>query len=88
MVNHIMFPNSNAKMKTLTRSFNGAGYGSVLLDGGIGGQSSYHSIDDYMQTTGRQIPVPKGMGLADKIGSKLQKMEISKPKKKNIVLSL
>ena len=51
MVRHVVFPNSNAKMKTLTRTFNGGGYGTVLLDGGLGGQSSYHSIDDYIATS-------------------------------------
>lgn len=93
MVNHIVFPNSNAKMRTLTRSFNGAGYGSVLLDGGQGGQSSYYGIDNYIQTTGkdpRQVKAPSGNGLADKIGSKLQGLNInkSKPQRKNITLSI
>ena len=61
---HIFIPNSNAKMKTLTRSFGGGGYGTVLLDGGRGGQSSYYSIDNYIETTNQ----PKtGRGLADKI---------------------
>ena len=93
--NHIMFPNSNAKMRTLTRSFNGGGYGTVLLDGGKGGQSSYYSIDDYIETTGRN-PITnknvKGQGLADKINSRLSKLHIapptSKPKLKNITLSI
>ena len=92
--NHIVFPHSNAKMKTLTRSFNGAGYGSVLLDGGIGGQSSYYGIDNYIETTGRD-PITntkvRGNGLADRISSKLSKLNISppsKPKMKNITLSL
>lgn len=31
----------------------GKGVGAVLLDGGLGGQSSYSGIDDYERTTGR-----------------------------------
>ena len=93
--NHIMFPTSNAKMKTLTRSFNGGGYGTVLLDGGIGGQSSYFGLDNYIETTGRDprtTTMTKGNGLADRISSKLRKLNIapptSKPKMKNITLSI
>lgn len=91
MVHHIVFPNSNAKMKTLTRTFNGGGYGTVLLDGGLGGQSSYYGIDNYIETTGRD-PRKSGRGLDDKISAKLSKLNIapptSKPKMKNITLSI
>lgn len=90
--NHIMFPSSNAKMKTLTRTFNGGGYGTVLLDGGIGGQSSYYGIDNYIETTGRDPRKLSGNGLADRISSKLRKLNIAhptaKPKMKNITLSI
>jgi hypothetical protein len=78
----------------------GCGIGAVLLDGGIGGQSSYPSIDSYIETTGRnpysgsidrpqKIQLTSGQGLADKIASKLSKLNIEKPKKKkkNIVMS-
>ena len=86
-----MFPNSNAKMRTLTRSFNGAGYGTVLLDGGRGGQSSYYGIDNYIETTGRD-PRQSGNGLSDKISNRLSKLHIapptSKPRVKNITLSI
>jgi hypothetical protein len=100
-----MFPHSNAKMRSLTRySKNGGtigcGIGGVLLDGGIGGQSSYHSIEDYINTTGRNpmsntinrpqhIQLKSGSGLADKIAEKLSKLKLDKPKKKkkNIVMS-
>lgn len=94
MVSHIMFPNSNAKMRTLTRTFNGGGYGTVLLDGGLGGQSSYYGIDNYIETTGRNLGGKQsvGSGLDDKIRSKLSKLNItppsSKPKMKNITLSI
>lgn len=41
----------------------GRGMGSVLLDGGLGGQSSYTSLDDYLNTTNRLSgPVIKGKG--------------------------
>lgn len=88
MVRHIMFPGSNAKMRTLNRGMNGGGYGTVLLDGGLGGQSSYYSIDNYMATTNRQPQA--GNGLADRISSKLSKLNIAPPtpKKKNITLSI
>ena len=102
---HVMFPHSNAKMRSLTRySKNGGtvgcGIGGVLLDGGIGGQSSYSNLENYMQTTGRnpltdqmnrpqRIQLKSGSGLADKIAEKLSKLKIDKPKKKkkNIVMS-
>ena len=67
----------------------GAGVGSFLLDGGRGGQNSYHSIEDYENTTGININVPKGRGLADKISDRLSKINIDKkmPKKKNITMN-
>ena len=89
MVRHIVLPSSGAKMRTLTRSFNGAGYGSVLLDGGLGGQSSYSSIDDYIEKTGRNPRNPSGKGLSDKINDRLKNLSINnKPKRKNISLSI
>jgi len=102
---HVMFPHSNAKMRSISRlSKNGGtvgcGIGGVLLDGGIGGQSSYYSLDNYIETTGRnpitntinrpqKIQLTSGSGLADKIAEKLSKLKIDKPKKKkkNITMS-
>jgi hypothetical protein len=104
---HIFLPHSSAKLRALNRasinpSIYGRGTGTVLLDGGIGGQSSYPSIESYMETTGRDpynnkmtrsqaVPAFKsGSGLADKIASKLSKLSLdkpNKPKKKNIVMS-
>jgi hypothetical protein len=104
---HIFLPHSSAKLRALNRaSINpkimGKGAPSFLLDGGIGGQSSYQSVEDYMNITGRDpytnkidrpqsIPALKsGTGLADKIASKLSKLSLEKPKKakkKNIVMS-
>lgn len=90
---HIFLPNSNAKMKSLTRSFNGGGYGAVLLDGGMGGQSSYNSLEHYYDTVNKEPNKnARGYGLSDKISSKLNKLNIappsSKPKMKNITLSI
>lgn len=95
MVRHIMFPNSNAKMSALHRTVSGNGYGTVLLDGGLGGQSSYYGIDNYIQTTGRDPRNSQplsGNGLADRISKKLSNLNIAppiaKPKMKNITLSI
>lgn len=94
---HIKLPYSNAKIRTATGSFVGSGVGAVLLDGGLGGQSSYRSMDDYIETT-KNNPYasskskPSGTGLADKIGNKLSKLNLTPPtsglKKKNIVMSV
>jgi hypothetical protein len=48
----------------------GKGIGAVLLDGGMGGQSSYSSVDDYERTTGIDI---RGAG---------RKMDMSRMSKK------
>lgn len=82
---HIHLPGRSDKIKTLTRSIVGNGVGSVLLDGGRGGQSSYNSLEEYYSTTNQS----QGRGLSDKIGDRLSKLQInkaSKPKMKNIVI--
>lgn len=88
---HIQLPNGS-RVKTLTRSVVGGGYGTVLLDGGKGGQSSYHSLDDYYKTTNQKPPTKVGLGLDDKIASRLKNLNISKPPKmgkiKNISLNI
>lgn len=104
---HIFLPQSHARLRALTRAavvnrISGRGAPSFLLDGGIGGQSSYNSIEDYENTTGRNLSSNKmgrsqaipahqsGQGLADRIASKLSKLSLEKPKKtkkKNIVMS-
>jgi hypothetical protein len=104
---HIFLPHSSAKLRALNRAsvnprIHGKGAPTFLLDGGIGGQSSYQSVEDYMNITGRDpynnkmsrpqtVPALKsGTGLADKIASKLSKLSLDKPKKakkKNIVMS-
>ena len=75
-------------------SFSGKGVGSFLLDGGMGGQSSYSSIDDYVSTVERPRPV-KGGAISSslaKIGGKLSDMmikpEMGKSRRKNINFSL
>lgn len=66
----------------------GKGIGSVLLDGGMGGQSSYASMEDYINTTG----VMRGKGLGRSITTKLGRLNIqkepTKKKPKNINFTL
>lgn len=94
---HIRIPGSNVKIRSLNGSVVGGGVGAVLLDNGMGGQSSYSSMDDYIQATknnpyANNKSKPSGAGLADKIGSRLSKLNIAPPtmslKKKNIVMSI
>jgi len=86
MVKNIMIPSSNISMNSTSRCINGNGIGGILLDGGLGGQSSYNGIDDYLQTTNRDNV--KGNGLSDRINNKLQNLNINKPRRKNISLSM
>ena len=72
-----------AKGKKIPEIF-GKGTGSFLLDGGLGGQSSYTSPANYTATTGRVIR--SGGGL-EKLSSKLGQLNI-KPKKQNIKFDL
>jgi hypothetical protein len=91
----IRITRSRMPMRTLNRkvlgSGLGTGVGTVLLDGGMGGQSTYHSIEDYERTTGRNLAKSdlSGKGLADRIGERLSKINIdtTKPKKKNITMN-
>ena len=66
--------------EALGKHMMGKGTGSFLLDGGMGGQSSYPSVSAYTATTGRVIR--KGGGL-EKIAGKLGNLNI-KEKKHNI----
>jgi hypothetical protein len=61
----------------------GKGVGAVLLDGGMGGQSSYASLDRYTETTGMSPMVRevKGRGL-EKLSAKISGLSIMPPKKK------
>lgn len=76
----------------------GKGTGSVLLDGGLGGQSSYASLDDYIATTGRN-PNVMGMGMTkapsvpstfrkEAMNKKIESMMLQPAKLKNIKFSL
>ena len=55
----------NVNMSRGHRQRQGRGMGSILL-GGVGSASSYESVDDYMDTTGRKLGgdiFPSGKGL-------------------------
>jgi hypothetical protein len=59
-----------------------AGSGVVLLNkGGAGGASSYTSVEDYVETTGRKV---KGFGMGGEIETKLRNLKVqsAEPKKK------
>ena len=72
----------------------GAGFSPLLMDGGLGGGSSYSSIDDYIATTGRNPGrVASGTGLGKSFTDKLGGLTAIKPetkmrKPKNINFSL
>lgn len=71
----------------------GKGIGAVILDGGLGGQSSYSSIDNYVATTNTNPNISAyGNGLKglEKIRNKMENL-IIKPsirKPKNIKFSM
>ena len=93
--NRVFIPRVNKTMVSRhTRgSKEGRGIGAVLLDGGIGGQSSYSSIDDYLATTNANpIVATAGSGLKglEKIRNKMENLVIkpSTRKPKNIKFSM
>jgi len=71
-------------------SMRGRGVGSVILDGGVGGQSSYYSMDDYLGTTNAPAPIGSGLKGLDKIRNKMENLVIrpSVKKPKNIKFSI
>jgi len=74
-----------------TRGFKeGKGIGAVLLDGGLGGQSSYSSMDDYLATTNAPAPIGSGLKGLDKIRGKMENLVIkpSTHKVKNIKFTI
>jgi len=83
--------NKNMVPRHIRGSKEGKGIGTVLLDGGMGGQSSYYSIDDYLATTNAPAPIG-GAGLKglEKIRGKMENLVIkpSVKKVKNIKFSL
>jgi hypothetical protein len=86
----------NVHMTRGHRQRQGRGMGSVLLNqGGAGSASSYESVDDYMETTGRQLGSGLGLGIksgVDRSGlnRKLESLSVApkKTKAKNIHFNL
>lgn len=99
-VSKIYMPMSGGTIRSSTRKhISGRGYGTVLLDGGLGGYgggSSYTSVDDYINTTGidpyvgQPIFMGKGIRNLSSMNSKLENLLVKKnPKKeKNINFNL
>lgn len=89
-IHRAVIPSSGASYIVGRRQVrSGAGVGAVLLDGGRGGQSSYSSLDDYVNTTGVN-PLARGQGLA-KMNAQIEKLLVKpkgKKKEKNINFSL
>ena len=93
--NKVFIPRVNKTMvaRHLRGSKEGRGIGAVLLDGGLGGQSSYSSIDNYLATTNANpIVATSGSGIKglEKIREKMENLVI-KPttrKPKNIKFSM
>ena len=71
-----------------TKTMRGCGNGSVLLNqGGAGAASSYSSPDEYTATTGRRIPMGRGLGeLSKKLESLMLKPKDKKAKNINFSL--
>lgn len=88
----IYLPKMSKSMSSLhTRgSKQGKGIGAVMLDNGMGGQSSYSSIDNYLATTNAPVPVGSGIKGLDKIRNKMENLVIkpSMRKPKNIKFSI
>lgn len=93
--NRVFIPRVNKTMvaRHVRGSKEGRGIGAVLLDGGLGGQSTYASIDDYIATThASPVVASAGQGLKglDKIRNKMENLVI-KPatrKPKNIKFNM
>lgn len=65
----------------------GRGIGAVLLDGGMGGQSSYASLEQMMETINHPTA---GRGLNDQLREKMKNLSVRpmERKVKNIKFSL
>lgn len=92
LIYYASMPNINLHSKHHRKM--GRGMGSVLL-GGVGSASSYSSIDDYEETTGKQVGKGIGLGIGlgmDKNGlnKKLESLNVApkKQKSKNIRFNL
>ena len=92
MVNRIFKPEHITRKMILGRKRPyGEGMGSLLLSrGGGGGGSSYSSVNEYHDITGR--PVPTGSGVSKSLKGVNEKLHnlLAKPtnKKKNIVFNM
>lgn len=80
MVKKAYFKGGSIRLTTMrhTKATNvrGMGMGSVLLDGGLGGQSSYSSMDDYMNTTNKLVgSVIKGQGAKQPLKNIIPRLE-------------
>ena len=95
----IIYYGAIPNLRSRGRKF-GRGMGSVLL-GGVGSASSYRGVDDYEETTGRQIGsglslfsagagIGLGLGDRNKLNKKLESLNITpkKEKSKNIRFNL
>jgi hypothetical protein len=94
MVNRIFKPEHITRKVILGRKRpygeTGSGMGSLLLSrGGGGGGSSYSSVNEYHNLTGRPVPQGSGMSIPKSLKNVNEKLQnlLSKPsqKKKNIV---
>jgi hypothetical protein len=95
---NMIFRPHTLHQKVITNKMRGTGMGSVLLDkGGAGSGSSYHSMADYLSTTGQGLTAGNpsmGFGLGGAIEDKLSRLAIKpkdmsmKKKTKNIKFSI
>jgi hypothetical protein len=90
MVNRIYKPEHITRKMILGRKKPyGEGMGSILLNrGGGGGGSSYSSVNEYHDITGRPVPMGSGMSMPKSLKNVNEKLQnlLAKPthKKKNI----
>ena len=72
--------------RTIVKPSRALGMGALLLDGGKGHGSTYHSVEDYLATTNRpknEKSLGTGLGAGhfkDKLDSLLVKSQPKKPK--------
>ena len=95
-IHRAVIPSANASYVVGRRQVrSGTGVGAVLLDGGLGGQSSYSSLDDYVNTTGvnplARPTLSKGRGGLAKMNAQIENLLVKpkgKRKEKNINFNL
>lgn len=89
----VFHPNINKSSHSkFVRGKVGRGVGSFLLDGGLGGQSSYNSFDNYVATTKSPVPIGgNGLKGLEQIRNKMEQLKVHQPlarKPKNIKFTL